>query len=588
MAIAPQGTPSLYENASNTQVVVPYPSGIVAGELLVMSVSNSNATISTTPPTGFTLVAGQNGPTTSPSTVVFYRIADATESGSVTFATGTAGRVTGVIARWSGNDSTTPLDVTAVSANSTVATTFTMPSITTVTNNAVLVHTISLNAASAADIVTLAGTTLLVDTTGTGRRQGVYYETLATAGASGTRTWSDTPATSLQWAGVTLAIRPSSGGAQTQSFTDAEGLTDSLGATNDAARGVDDPEGITDVLAAVNAAVRSQTDPVGLTDSLGGVNAAVRSPADPLGWSEALTVIWDRVVSVLDPLGITDNATSGGVNATVADALGLSDSLGTVADMVRTVTDSLGLTDALTTAAAAARSQADPFGLTDTATDTNDAARAGTDMAGLTDSLAAAFGMARTSADPLGITDALSVTWNRAVTVADALGFADLLISSGAGFRDLTLAWSALMGRLFVAGQVARFNIVLPSRFAAAQPAARFVLAGLSRFMTAPLGGAMTMTIHVSKGEKQYAGATITETTGKDISGATYLVSLGTSTVPGTGATPDRNAAGATPNVRTVAKLIDNTVPLGTYWVWVHVGDSPENVLLPVVQIVVA
>lgn len=210
MAIALQGTPTVYESASATSVVIPFPSGIVAGELLIAQVTESAATASTTNPGGWTLAKAQNGPTSAPSTAVWYRVADGTETGSVTFATNaTAGRVTGTMERWSGVDTTTPMDAAAVSANSPVATTFQMPSITTVTANAVLVHAISLNASSSADIDTLAGTTKVTGSTGTGRRQGVFYETLAAAGASGTRTWTENPTTTtLQWAGVTLALRP--------------------------------------------------------------------------------------------------------------------------------------------------------------------------------------------------------------------------------------------------------------------------------------------------------------------------------------------------------------------------------------------
>lgn len=220
MAVVLQGTPSLYENASSASVVVPYPAGVTAGEVLLLHVANSAATMSATPPSGWTVANVHPTANASPSVAVFYRVADGTESGSVTYNTGAAaGRITGIMERWSGVDTTTPLDVTPVASDSPIATSFTMPSITTANNDTVLVHSIGLNAATAADIVTLAGETLISKSTGTGRRLGAYYETLATAGATGTRTWTETPTTTaLQWAGITVALRsasPGSGGTPT-------------------------------------------------------------------------------------------------------------------------------------------------------------------------------------------------------------------------------------------------------------------------------------------------------------------------------------------------------------------------------------
>lgn len=207
--VALAGTPSVYESASGTSVIIPYPAGVAAGELLLACVTDSASTATNSPPSGWTTALAQNGPTTAPSTVVYYRVADGTETGSATFPTsGTAGRITGTMQRWSGVDTTTPLDATPVGNNSAIATTFTMPSITTVTDNALLVHTISLNASSSSDIVTLSGTTKVTGSTGTGRRQGVFSEPTTTAGATGTKTWAETSTTALQWSGITVALRP--------------------------------------------------------------------------------------------------------------------------------------------------------------------------------------------------------------------------------------------------------------------------------------------------------------------------------------------------------------------------------------------
>jgi hypothetical protein len=204
------GTPTLYENASSTSAVIPYPAGIQAGEVLLAQVSHSNVTAPTAPPSdsGWNLYKAQDGETAI-SESVWYKVATGTETGSVTFPTSsTAGRVTGSMERWTGVDTSNIFDTPGVGANSPVATTFKMPSITTATANAELVHTITLNAATAADINTPAGVTKVSGTTGSGRRQFVGHETVATPGTAGGETWTETSTTTLQWAGITVALRP--------------------------------------------------------------------------------------------------------------------------------------------------------------------------------------------------------------------------------------------------------------------------------------------------------------------------------------------------------------------------------------------
>lgn len=215
MAIALQGTPSLYENASATSVVIPYPAGVTAGELLLAHVGHSNATAPTTAPSGWTLLHAQNNSGGGAAGSVFYRIADGTETGSVTIDTAaTAGRVTGIMERWSGVDTTTPFDVTTVGSSTGIAATYNSPSITTITPDTMLVYTIIINASTSADYDAPAGVTLISKANGGGgRRTGAYYEAFASTGASGTRTWTLVPASpTLQWTGIVAALRPAAGG----------------------------------------------------------------------------------------------------------------------------------------------------------------------------------------------------------------------------------------------------------------------------------------------------------------------------------------------------------------------------------------
>lgn len=215
MVISMQGTPSVYENASTTTAVIPYPSGITAGELLTAHISFTGATPpSNTPPSGWTLALNIDGGS-AVQTSVWYKIATGSESGSETWtSTAAAGRTTGIMIRWSGVDNTTPLDVASVSAISAGAgNSVTAPSQTTVTANAKVVTTVSVNASSATDIATASGWTRETGSTGTGRRTVVFDQTFPSAGATGSTVWAQTVNfASLEMIAISLALRPAAGG----------------------------------------------------------------------------------------------------------------------------------------------------------------------------------------------------------------------------------------------------------------------------------------------------------------------------------------------------------------------------------------
>lgn len=228
-----EGTPTLYENASSTDAVVPYPSGIVSGELLLIHVTNSGASVPSTP-AGWTLAKSQaNANGTACSIMTAYKVATGSESGSVTVATNVAaGRVTGMMERFSGVDTTTPMDVAASSANGATGASWSVPSITTVTNGAMLVAHTALNASSSADITHTAGTMTSINaSTGTGRRTRIWTETDATAGATGTRTFESNPTTTLQWTVALIALRPGAGGATPTLVQRVVGITETPSTT---------------------------------------------------------------------------------------------------------------------------------------------------------------------------------------------------------------------------------------------------------------------------------------------------------------------------------------------------------------------
>lgn len=115
-------------------LAVPYPSTIAAGNLLILHYAGNGGTASY--PTGWIPVA-RIMPGTNPRLMVAIKIADGTESGTLTVSTSTV-TSTGQIHQFSGVDMTTPLDTAAQEIeNATTTSTTVLPATTTVTNNAV-------------------------------------------------------------------------------------------------------------------------------------------------------------------------------------------------------------------------------------------------------------------------------------------------------------------------------------------------------------------------------------------------------------------------------------------------------------------
>lgn len=101
----------------------------------------------------------------------------------------------------------------------------------------------------------------------------------------------------------------------------------------------------------------------------------------------------------------------------------------------------------------------------------------------------------------------------------------------------------------------------------------------------------MTDPIDVTNGRVRYEGGTVTELTGKDITGVTFQLALGTSlkTAPTTGwASPGVSLPGpgvilkdgtAIPGTaqRILKMLIGPPTPPGTWYLWWSYTDNPEN-----------
>lgn len=231
MAIAYGGAGTRWMNGATGVSTwnIPYPAGIAAGDLLVVSMETNGAELGTNP-TGWTTIYKQTGAALSnPRGGLFYKIATGSESGTlawpVTAGTTTTMQGTAQMFFYTGVDNTTPLDVAAGSyTNSNAADVATvLPSLTTVTAGAMLVMMGAPNSGSTTMSGPAAGTTVRVDhgaLGGTGNKAGFFADQLlGAAGATGTKTftWSAARANF----GAIAALRPAAGGSSPQTVNPA-------------------------------------------------------------------------------------------------------------------------------------------------------------------------------------------------------------------------------------------------------------------------------------------------------------------------------------------------------------------------------
>jgi hypothetical protein len=205
--------------ASRTNTVATAPAGIVNGDALFLFVivgATSPPTL--TPPTGFSLLTGFPASTHdgAPFTVAasaFVKIASS-ESGSYTI-THTVASSQAYMAAYSAPNTSTPFSpnptVNGVINSTGNGTTTTMLSLTTATNNSV-VMTISQDWGDTANNLTPpSGTTPTFTERADTPLLEVADGTLATAGATGNKTMTNNSSLNNPWQGFMFAMPPASG-----------------------------------------------------------------------------------------------------------------------------------------------------------------------------------------------------------------------------------------------------------------------------------------------------------------------------------------------------------------------------------------
>lgn len=200
-----QGTPSLVEQASGTTLTIPVPSGVAVGETLVVGMVHASSS-AITAPTGWTRVNHATIYQGGNNCALYYKTVVGGEgSFVVTVANGLS---TGVMHRFSGINTTTPIDAGSTVVGTGDCTTWQLPAITTVTADTLLFGVMA-STLTTATVVKPTGTTLGAIDTGTGYRMATAYETRTATGSTGDRYWAITPTTTVtRLAGVMTAFRP--------------------------------------------------------------------------------------------------------------------------------------------------------------------------------------------------------------------------------------------------------------------------------------------------------------------------------------------------------------------------------------------
>ena len=192
---------------------IPYPSGLAAGDIIVMWFSDGGTTISPDPQTGWTTEANIQNSSAPDNLWLGWKVSTGSESGNFTASTNITGTGVAQMLAFRGVDATTPIDVATKTRNSDGAGTSStpIPSMTTTKTGVCLVYAGAQNSTSntATPPSSPAAFTETADGIGAapaGRSGTMGYLIWSGSGATGTVTigWSGTGRST----GALMALRP--------------------------------------------------------------------------------------------------------------------------------------------------------------------------------------------------------------------------------------------------------------------------------------------------------------------------------------------------------------------------------------------
>ena len=207
-------------NSGTAAVTYDYPGPFSGGELLIIFIEDANEGVTPTPtPSGWTIVpgtpvgTGTAASTTATAIRAYYKFAALGDT--ATFTLGDLGdHQVGQMLMFSGVDPTTPFDATAVTGTAATSTAVTFPSITTATNNALVICAVAnmfdsdTGQGSGFAHAGLSGIGSGNFNTSSGNGGGISYLYGAAATAGATGTGSCTLANTSVQGLLTIALRP--------------------------------------------------------------------------------------------------------------------------------------------------------------------------------------------------------------------------------------------------------------------------------------------------------------------------------------------------------------------------------------------
>lgn len=182
-----------------TGLTVSAPAGTSSGDVLVSCLASSGATVATAP-SGWTRFAAATG-VSNPKVYGYYKVAGSSEPSSYGWTFSSSVTSSGGIARYTG---ATGLDGTTSVAAGALASSGTVPGVTTATAGAMVMGCMGINSGSTSVLITgPTGMSAAWDLAG--KRQEFDDALQPTAGATGSRTWQFS--SGRDWAGWLAALR---------------------------------------------------------------------------------------------------------------------------------------------------------------------------------------------------------------------------------------------------------------------------------------------------------------------------------------------------------------------------------------------
>ena len=215
-AIALRGSPTTASVTSGTSLTINKPTGVVAGDVMIVSIAQYATSSGAAALSGWTAIKSGSLSQSARFGTILYRVAGASEGTSYAFTlTPSVSGAVGEIVAFSGVDNTTPLDAIGTGFTTASSASVTAATITTVTDNAAAIlfgMAASITSGTGATWGSWAsGLTELYDNQGTGTGNnatsvGAAWKTIAPAGATGAG--SATLSTSMRNGGFWVALRP--------------------------------------------------------------------------------------------------------------------------------------------------------------------------------------------------------------------------------------------------------------------------------------------------------------------------------------------------------------------------------------------